>query len=311
MLLALPLDARAPTELLPFRVLAHTGIRLADVVPTGDGLVYIENTTNSLWSAPAAGEPLTRFSSLPRLVEETRCRVSPGEHGWPKGAIFCHAPDNTIYRISQDGRDVQVFARLPERSTADGALSFDTVGTFGYGLVAATGRSGSPTARGGTVYVINGAGAVRAVGSYGSPGGADEVLVAPSRFGVAGGAALLTVDAGSTGSLVAVAADGKSRTIARFPDGPNPIAAITSTPNRGSVDGGLYLADTLSTNAYLAPAAALRQYQGDVIVGGEITAEFWLIHPHGQSFRVVSLTSSLHGKHYNLEGMNYVSSSSG
>ncbi|MCW2965889.1 MAG: hypothetical protein JWO17_3141 [Actinomycetia bacterium] len=300
-------DARGPVATLHFRVLAQTGIRLADVVWTGNGLLYLENTTNTVWSVPPAGKPLTMFASMPRAVEETRCRVSPGTHGWEAGVIFCHAPDNTIYRITADGRSVTVFAKLPESSISDGALTFDTAGGFGYGLVAATGRSGAKTPSGGDVYTIDSSGSVRHVGSYAGPGGADEVEIAPPRFGVAARAALVPVDAGATGRLVAMSADGKTTTIARFADGPNPIAAIVSTPIRGGARAGLYVTDTLTTDVFVAPASELRAYAGDVVVGSEIQGLFWVIRPRGRGYEALRVPTTLRAGHYNLEGMAYVS----
>jgi hypothetical protein len=267
----------------------------------------VENTTNAVWSAPPSGAPLTMFASMPRMVEETRCRVSPGTHGWARGTIYCHSPDNTIYRITPDGHSVTVFAKLPETDISDGALTFDTTGAFGYGLVAATGRSGAKTPSGGNVYTIDSSGSVRRVGHYDGPGGADEVEIAPARFGVAARAALVPVDAGATGRLVAVSADGTAKTIARFADGPNPIAAIVSTPSRGGARAGLYVADTLSNNAYVAPASELRAYAGDVIVGSEIRGLFWVIRPRGGGYQMVRVPTTLRGGHYNLEGMAYVS----
>lgn len=300
-------DARGPVATLHFKVLARTGIGLADVVWTGNGLLYVENTTNTVWSAPPAGTPLTVFASMPRLVEETRCRVSPGTHGWEAGAIFCHAPDNTIYRIAPDGHSVTVFAKLPESSISDGALTFDTGGAFGYGLVAATGRSGATTPSGGDVYTIDASGAVRHVGHYAGPGGADEVEIAPPRFGVAARAALVPVDAGPTGRLVAMSADGKATTIARLADGPNPIAAILSTPMRGGVRAGLYVTDTLTTDVFFAPASELRGYAGDVVVGSEIKGIFWVIRSRGRGYEALRVPTTLRAGHYNLEGMAYVS----
>ena len=300
-------SARGPVATLHFRVLAHTGLKLTDVAWFGDRLLYLENTTNTVWSAPPTGKPLTAFASMPREVEETRCRVSPGTHGWEAGVLFCHAPDNTIYRITADGRSVTVFAKLPATGVADGALAFDTVGGFGYDLVAATGRSGAKTPSGGNVYAIDSSGAVRHVGHYAGPGGADEVEIAPAGFGSAARAALVPVDAGATGRLVAVAPDGKARTIAKLPDGPNPIAAIVPTPTRAGSRAGIYLADTLTTDAFFAPAAELRPYAGNVLVGSEIRGLFWVIRPHGQGFEVVPVPTTLRAGHYNLEGMAYVS----
>ncbi len=298
-------DGHAPPPALRFTVLAHTGIRLADVTPTARGLLYQENTANTLWSAPPSGLPLTRFASLPKNVEETRCRVSPGVHGWPAGDIFCHTPDASIYRISADGRSVIVFARLSRTARSDGALAFDPVGRFGYGLVAATGRSGSAKAKGGTVYSVTATGTVHRVARYAGPGAADGVAIAPS--GAARGAALLTVDAGAAGRVIAVQPNGTVTTIARLPDGPNPIAALVQTPSGGIVPPGLYLTDTLSTNVYFAPASAVRRLVGQVIVGSELKGRFWRLVPQERAYRLVPLSSSLRGAHYNLEGMAYVS----
>ena len=118
--------------------------KLDSVVWTGRQFLYVQNTANTVWAAPPAGRPLRRFATMPRLVEETRCALSPGRHGFPAGAIFCHSPDNKIYEISANGSSKTVFATLPARypPAADGALAFDTEGRFGYRLLAATGRSG-------------------------------------------------------------------------------------------------------------------------------------------------------------------------
>src|SRR3954469_10603894 len=62
-------EARGPVATLHFRVLAHTGIRLTDVAWTGNQLLYLENTTNTVFSAPPTGKPLTQFASMPREVE--------------------------------------------------------------------------------------------------------------------------------------------------------------------------------------------------------------------------------------------------
>src|SRR5690349_18507232 len=170
-------EARAPDPALHFRVVAATGIPLTDVAWTGSSFLYVENTTNEVWAAPPAGMPVRPFAAMPKEVEETRCRVSPGSHGWPKGAVFCHAPGNAIYRIDPSGTTVTVFASLPEKAISDGALAFDRSGSFGYRLLAATGRSGAGQKGGGNAYAIAPSGAVSRIGAYHGPGGADEALV--------------------------------------------------------------------------------------------------------------------------------------
>jgi len=196
---------------------------------------------------------------------------------------------------------------LPPVARADGALAFDPVGAFGYTLLVATGRSGSANP-GGAVFTIDPTGTVRRVGAYHNPGGADEIAVAPARFGSVGGQALLTVDAGKSGSLVAMDARGRVRTLLRLPDGPNPIVALApgQAPRADRALPGLYVADTLSRAVFVAPAAELAPYRGDVVVGSEVRGIFWVVRSRGHDFSAMELPTALHGKAYNLEGAVYV-----
>jgi len=303
-----PTSRAATTLNVQFRVFARTGLRLTDVVWTGRQFLYVDNTTNRVAAAGPAGTPLTPFATMPHQVEETRCRPSPGAHGFPAGYLYCHAPDNKIYRISADGTRVTVVAILPHSARSDGALAFDTGGAFGYTLLAATGRSGSPTARGGSVFTISPSGIVRRIGSYPTPGGADEIALAPAGFGVVGGQVLIPVDAGATGSLVAMDARGRVRTLLMLPDGPNPIVVLArgQAPAAGQARAGLYVADTLSRDVYLAPASELRAYVGAVVVGSELQGLFWVLRPHGGGFAATKLATTLTAKHYNFEGAIYV-----
>jgi hypothetical protein len=293
----------APRPTLTFHVIAKTRQKLDSLVWTGRQFLYVQNTTNTVWAAPPAGRPLHRFATMPRLVEETRCVLSPGGHGFPPGAIFCHSPDNKIYEISPDGAIKTVFASLPAPypPAADGALAFDSVGRFGYRLLAATGRSGGLKPAGGVVYSIDPSGHVRQVGSYAGPGGADELVIAPRRFGSVAGDALLTVDAGPRGgAVVALGPHGTTRRIATFSDGPNPIAPIPKLPSgtgrtRAPLPG-LYVNDDKTAYTYMAPAASLARYAGDVIVGTESPRGlFWILRPRGKGFAKIPLRDNLSG----------------
>jgi hypothetical protein len=306
---AIPGDAGAATPAVHFDVFAKTGLRLADVVWTGRQFLYVENTTSRIVAAGSTGMPFTPFAQLPRQVEETRCRVSPGAHGFPAGDIYCHAPDNKIYRISGDGTSATVLATLPQVARSDGALAFDLGGSFGYALVAASGRSGGGKVRGGVVFAIDATGHVRRIGAYDNAGGADELVVAPTSFGSASGQVLLPVDAGKSGALVAMDAHGRARTLLTLPDGPNPIAVLGSgpTPPAGAAQPGLYVTDTLSRNVFFAPAGALAAFRGDVVIGSELGGLFWVIRPNGNEFTAIKLATNLNAKHYNLEGAAYIS----
>jgi hypothetical protein len=303
-----------PTPTLRFEVITKTTQRLDSLVWTGTQFLYVQNTANTVWAAPPPGHPLTQFATMPKLVEETRCILSPGTRGFPADTIFCHSPDNKIYEISPNGLSVTVFATLPAPypPASDGTLAFDTVGRFGYRLVAATGRSGGAKPAGGGVYTIDAEGHVQGVGRYDGPGGADELVIAPSGFGSVAGDALLTVDAGASGAVVAMNPSGTTRTIATFPGGPNPIAAIPkisgNTRGTGAPLPGLYVNDDLTGYTYLAPAADLARYAGDVIVGTEARPDFWILASTGDGFARISLRNNLPAGTYSLEQAIFVSS---
>jgi hypothetical protein len=289
------------SQVLRFGVFVKTVQKLDSVLWTGRQFLFVQNTANTVWAAPPAGRPLRRFASMPRLVEETRCVLSPGRHGFPAGAIFCHSPDNKMYEISANGSSQTVFATLPARypPAADGALAFDADGRFGYRLLAATGRSGGRKPSGGRVYAIDAHGRVQQVGSYPGPGGADELVVAPHRFGSVAGDALLTVDAGAGGgTVVAMDPSGRTRAVAKLPRGLSPIAAIPrfprGAPRTRAPKPGLYLTDDKTGSTYMAPAAAFARYSGDVIVGTESPrALFWILEPKGKGFAAISLPTNL------------------
>lgn len=298
----------ASPPIVRFRAFADTGLRLTDIVWTGSQFLYVNNTTNRIVAAGPTGVPLTRFAAMPRQVEETRCSVSPGTHGFTPGDLYCHSPDNKIYRISPDGKQVNVFAVLPHTARSDGAITFDTAGSFGYALIVATGRSGVAKSAGGSLFAIGPAGKVRRIGSYDSPGGADEVAVAPASFGSAASQLLLTVDAGRTGSLVAMNAHGQARTLLKLPDGPNPLVVLAPgrTPSAGTAQPGLYVTDTLSHDVFFAPNSELARYAGEVLIGSELGGRFWVVRPLGHGFAAITLATSLGGTKYNLEAAIYV-----
>jgi hypothetical protein len=304
--LAMPSGAAPAGPALHFTVFARTGIRLTDVVWTGRRFLYVENTNNEISAAAPAGMPVRPFASLPPMSEETRCVVSAGGGGFSARSVYCHTPDNKIYRLSSDGRSVSVFATIPNHAQSDGALAFDKVGRFGYRLVAATGRSGNPNPAGGTVYTIGARGNVQRVGDYPGPGGSDEIAIAPRSFGAAAGWALVGPDPGAHGgTIVAVSPRGRTRTLATLPTGPNPIAVIAADANLAA-RAGLYVADTNTRNVYFARAAQLAPYRGAVIVGSELGAHFWILRPHGHGFDLHELTTDLPSAKYNLEAAAYV-----
>ena len=301
----------AARPLLSFRVYADTGYKLDSILWTGTRFLLDQNTQNTLWSAPAAGAPLQHVADMPVMVEETRCVLSPGTHGYPAGVVFCHAPDDKIYEITQDGSSVTVFATLPASAggVSDGALAFDGAGRFGFQMLAATGRSGAGQPPGGALYAVDPSGRATQVATYPGPGGADELLVAPLGLGSVGGDALLTVDAGATsGALDAIDAQGREHTVAALGAGLNPIAVVPPpTAGRpGSPPAGLYVTNDVNNDLYFAPASDFAGDAGDLVVGAENSARFWILAPRGGRFAEVAVRSTLRGGHYSLEGCTFV-----
>jgi len=68
----------------------------------------------------------------------------------------------------------------------------------------------------------------------------------------------------------------------------------------------LYIADTNTTNVYIASAAQLRRYTGDVLVGTELGARFFILRPRGRDYAALELETDLPPASYNLEGAAYV-----
>src|SRR6185369_11767019 len=116
-------------------------------------------------------------------------------------------------------------------------------------------------------------GAVRQVGSFPGPGGADNLELAPAQFGSASNELLIAIDhdAGGTGSgrLLSMRPDGSVRTLVRLPEGINPIAVVgRGDAPRGPAKPGFYVSDAATMNVYLLPASVLgTRYPNEVIVG--------------------------------------------
>ena len=208
--------------------------------------------------------------------------------------------------LNADGSNPTVLATLPG-AASDGAIVFDEVGRFGYALLAATG--GSATS-GGQLFAVRKNGDVRLVGSYPGPGGADEIAVAPAKFGPASGSCLLAIDEdGVSGHLLAIDSKGRVRAVATgLGNGLNPFVVVSAAATgAGGPAPGLYLADTTSMQVWFAPAAELRAFAGSVLVGTELTGQLWAIRPNGfGGFVALPAATDLPQHPWNFEGSTFV-----
>ncbi|HUY72248.1 MAG TPA: hypothetical protein VMV08_08390 [Gaiellaceae bacterium] len=294
---------------LTFSTFAQTDLPLSGVVWTGTSFLYLPENASQIEAADATGAGVHQFTSFAGGLggEEVRCAV-PVIAYWPDG-VYCHLPDNRIYRIARDGSSITLLATLPGVAS-DGGLVFDSSGRFGYALLASTGGSSS---EGGEIYAVRTDGRAQEIGAYPGPGGADELAIAPPKFGPASGQLLLSVDQDSvSGRVLAIDRSGKVRVVASgLGNGDNPIAVVAAPPRQpssGQPAPGLYVGDTNSMAVYFAPASALAAFVGGVVVGSELGADFWTIKPNarGTGFVVQQAAVHLPDGNPNLEGAAYV-----
>jgi hypothetical protein len=305
-LVAVPAASSATGPTLHFTVFAQTDLPLGQALWTGREWLWNAENDGKIEAADADGRNVRAFAAFDQGGEEMRCSVPPNKL-WPEG-VYCHTPDNRVVRLDRNGSNLTQLARLPADANSDGGLVFDDVGRFGYALLASTGGSGS---NGGQVFAVRKDGRVQTIGSYPGPGGAENLAIAPAKFGSAGGWCLLSIDQDSvSGRVLAIDRKGTVRTIAGgLGNGINPIVVVRPPPKPrpAGPPPGLYLADTISRQIWFAPAEDLQVFVGTVVVATELTGQVWVIRPNGTGFDALPATSDLPQHAWNLEGSSYVS----
>ena len=305
-LVAVPAASSATGPTLHFTVFAQTDLPLGQALWTGHEWLWNAENDGKIEAADADGRNVRAFAAFDQGGEEMRCSVPPNKL-WPDG-VYCHTPDNRVVRLDRNGSNLTQLARLPADANSDGGLVFDDVGRFGYALLVSTGGSGSS---GGQVFAVRKDGRVQTIGSYPGPGGAENLAIAPAKFGSAGGWCLLSIDQDSvSGRVLAIDRKGTVRTIAGgLGNGINPIVVVRPPPKPrpAGPPPGLYLADTISRQIWFAPAEDLQAFLGTVVVATELTGQVWAIRPNGAGFDALPATSDLPQHAWNLEGSSYVS----
>jgi hypothetical protein len=306
LLVVVPAASGASGPTLHFTVFAQTDLPLGQALWTGREWLWNAENDGKIEAADADGRNIRTFAAFDQGGEEMRCSVPPNKL-WPD-AVYCHTPDNRVVRLDRDGSNLTQLARLPAEANSDGGLVFDDVGRFGYALLVSTGGSGS---NGGQVFAVRKDGRVQTIGSYPGPGGAENLAIAPAKFGSAGGWCLLSIDQDSvSGRVLAIDRQGTVRTIAGgLGNGINPIVVVRPPPKPrpAGPPPGLYLADTITRQIWFAPAEDLQAFVGAVVVATELTGQLWAIRPNGSGFDALPAPSDLPQHAWNLEGSAYVS----
>jgi hypothetical protein len=305
-LLAVPAASAASGPTLHFTLFAQTDLPLGQALWTGREWLWNAENDGRIEAADADGRNVRLFAAFDQGGEEMRCSVPPNKL-WPDG-VYCHTPDNRVVRLDRDGSHLTELARLRADANSDGGLVFDDVGRFGYALLVSTGGSGSD---GGQLFAVRKDGRVQPIGSYPGPGGAENLAIAPAKFGSAAGWCLLSIDQDSvSGRVLAIDRKGTVRTIAAgLGTGLNPIVVVRPAPRPRPAGPapGLYLADTASKQIWFAPASDFQALVGSVVVATELTGQLWAIRPAGDGFEVLPAASDLPQRAWNLEGSAYVS----
>jgi hypothetical protein len=305
-LVAPPAGSPASGPTLHFTLFAQTDLPLGQALWTGREWLWNAENLGQIETADAGGHNVRAFAAFDQGGEEMRCAVPPIKF-WPDG-VYCHTPDNRVVRLNRDGTNLTQLARLPASANSDGAIAFDDAGRFGYALLVATGGSGSD---GGQVFAVRKDGRVQTIGSYPGPGGAENIAVAPAKFGTASGWCLLSIDQDSkSGRLLAMNRKGTLKTLASaLGSGANPLVVIrppSARPGSGPPPG-LYLADTLSKQVLFSPAAGFQGFTGTVLVGAELTGQLWVVRPNTTGgFEALPATTDLTQQPWNFESAAYI-----
>ena len=309
MLAATPLlagAAPAPPALL-FRVFIKTNVPLGEILWTGNAFIFDGEGVRRLYTSNPDGSDFKLFATVPQNNGEMRCILSPGTYGFTPDVIFCHAAGGQIYQITMDGKSVTTFTAIPTPHGSDGGLAFDSSGMYGHVLLASTGGSDAGP---GSVYAVSANRAVRLVGSYAGPGGAERLAIAPAHFGAISGEVLIPIDQSDRhGRLLAMDPRGKVRTLVTGQAwGINPLAPLTAAMSAGTSGAapGLYMVDWESHDVFFAPARGLQPYTGSLFLGTERHGYMWVLQSTGNGYTLHSLHTNLTAPNYNMEGAVYI-----
>lgn len=299
--------AAPPTPMIQFHLLIHTNVPLGEILWTGRFFIYDGESRQALYNSSPNGSHFRLFADVPKNGGEMRCILSPGNYGFARNVIFCHASGGQIYRISLDGKVITQFSAIPTPHGSDGGLTFDSSGIYGHVLLASTGGSDAGP---GSVYAISANGRTRLVGTYGGPGGAERLCIAPEQFGPVSGEVLIPIDQHDHhGRLLAMDPQGRVRTLVTgLTWGLDPITRITpsQSAHAGGAAPGLYMVDWQSHNVFYAPASALQPYAGSVFLATERHGYMYVLRFMGTRYSLLPLSTNLTAPNYNMEGAVYI-----
>jgi hypothetical protein len=75
---------------------------------------------------------------------------------------------------------------------------------------------------------------------------------------------------------------------------------------RLAIAGRLRVTNDISPYLYFAPASELRSFRGDIVVGSENKAQFWIVEPKGDGYLALPVGRILGGHTFSLAGSRFV-----
>ena len=122
-----------------------------------------------------------RRSRSPRSTRAARrCAAPCPRTRSGRTASTATRPDNRIVRLTATARTDAARDGCRRARTPTARLAFDDVGRFGYALLVGDRRLGLD---GGQLFAVRKDGRVQTIGAYPGPGGAENIAVAPAKFG--------------------------------------------------------------------------------------------------------------------------------
>jgi Tol biopolymer transport system component len=249
-------------------VFATTGKKPVGLAVTASQVLYMEWNSDKIKQISSNGTTST-FASLPTtgLSIERYVAVSPGVGGFPPGDVFATVGQN-IYQVTPDGLTVTLCANIPELSTGETGITFDTVGTFGNKMIL--------TNRIGPVWTIdwnsstNSCGVAQQIGDFGAQ--VEGPMVAPLAFVPFGGQLLAGNEfqnaifaMSSTGTVTQVPDPGA---VLNSPEAP--ILVPPTVCNLSGVTGAYFIAMEDSKQILMFDASNFTGLSGDVLAPSEL-----------------------------------------
>jgi hypothetical protein len=247
------------------------------------------------------GQRVTPFA--PKFVGKDECyaAVSQGKAGFPAGYLYVNF-DPSIYKIDPTGSTVTLFS-TPPGSSRIAYVAFDTVGTWGYALLALDDN--------GLLWSISSDGSAKVLSNFSSFAGPlssqrgglkpEGIAVAPQSFGAFAGYLFITLE--GAGRILAIAPnDTKVMPVALMPgEEPERVLQIPAGSD-------LYLAEFDTGARVRVPAANFTNYVGSLLVitegENEPFGSFTVLQPTGSSITMTRIGNVTGRPHY--EGASFV-----